>query len=395
MTHLEQENYLGSFSKLNSQVSLYKSADRSARKNDRVSASRSASTAYYETPTLVVLCTWLFAASKHIVKYAQLYQTRLSHAEILLVRPVPGDMIWTSDTTQLRNLEPAVSVIQHFLECIPGPTATRTTTTTTIPRTIATTTFTTSIPSPTNTKNRQDVQYGQQKQGQYGQYGQQKQGQQKEGQINQGQYGQGQQNQQNNYELVMHAFSNAGGHAAVQLAEAFSKQQGYALPMTALILDSCPGHASAFLSANALISALPKKKNKKKIDVVVKILGTLLIYVIVGVVAALDALQVSENVISKTRRVLNAPESGFVVGCNPNPKYLNPVPVPVSRVYLYSKADTMVPWRDVLMHAEEARDVLARFHGEGGGGQGLGQGQDQSGQNVGDDSSAAFRRDIW
>lgn len=59
----------------------------------------------------------------------------------------------------------------------------------------------------------------------------------------------------------------------------------------------------------------------------------------------LDALDLSENAVSKTRRELNDPSGAFLRASVP-------------RVYLYSKTDVMVPWRDVLGHAEEARRVL-------------------------------------
>lgn len=57
---------------------------------------------------LVIICAWLFAAPRHIAKYTRLYQARLPRADILLIRPVAGDMVWTADAAQIRRLEPAV-----------------------------------------------------------------------------------------------------------------------------------------------------------------------------------------------------------------------------------------------------------------------------------------------
>ncbi|KAL4908402.1 hypothetical protein BDW74DRAFT_175084 [Aspergillus multicolor] len=91
------------------------------------------------------------------------------------------------------------------------------------------------------------------------------------------------------------------------------------------------------LSANAMILALPK-------PLFIKILGAALIYLVVGPVALLDSLGVYENAILKARRVLND-----VSGC-----FLRPG---TRRIYLYSQSDAMVPWRDIVEHADEARRV--------------------------------------
>ncbi|KAL4778257.1 hypothetical protein BJX76DRAFT_343752 [Aspergillus varians] len=246
---------LAGFSRLNSQVSLYTSPIQHPNK----------------PPTLVVLCAWLFAAPKHIAKYTQLYQTNLPNADILLIQPVVGDMIWTPDSTQLQHLTPAVAAIDAFLDS-----------------------------SPSN----------------------------------------------QNCRLVVHAFSNAGSHAAVQLAEAYTAANPPStLPVTRLILDSCPGAPSAILSANAIILALPQSPLN-----LIKLLGAVLIYAVVATVALLDALGLYENAISKTRRALNrSPECFLMPG--------------VRRVYLYSRTDAMVPWSDILDHAAEARRLLGLLGG--------------------------------
>ncbi|KAL4744509.1 hypothetical protein BDW72DRAFT_208952 [Aspergillus terricola var. indicus] len=138
------------------------------------------------------------------------------------------------------------------------------------------------------------------------------------------------------HRLVVHAFSNAGSHAAVQLAEAYTAVHPSAsLPVTGLILDSCPGAPSAILSANAMILALPKSS-------LIRLLGAALIYSVVATVALLDFLRLYQNVISKTRHVLNS-QSGCFLRRG------------VRRVYLYSRTDAMVPWTDILDHAGEAR----------------------------------------
>ncbi|KAL4904448.1 hypothetical protein BDW74DRAFT_30945 [Aspergillus multicolor] len=249
-------NPLTGFSRLTSQISLYTSPAQPSH-----------------PPTLIILCPWLFAAPRHIAKYTQLYQSTLPSADILLIQPVVGDMVWTTDSKQLHHLMPAVAAIDAFLD-------------------------TTS----------------------------------------------------HNHHLVIHAFSNAGSHAAVQLAEAYrtahhDPSTDRQLPLTGLILDSSPGAPSALLSANAMILSLPRAA-------VIRALGAALIYAVVAIVAVLDFLGVYENVISKTRRVLNTPSSCFLV---PG----------VRRVYLFSRADVMVLAGDVLGHAEEARRLIRLGAGSG------------------------------
>ncbi|KAL4821964.1 hypothetical protein BDW67DRAFT_149915 [Aspergillus spinulosporus] len=241
---MEEPKPLEAFSRLNSQVSLYTSPVQDPD----------------QPPALVIICSWLFAAPKHIAKYAQIYKTKLPKANILLIQPVVGDMVWTSDYAQLQQLSPAVAAIDAFLD----------------------------------SRSNQS------------------------------------------YHLVVHAFSNAGSHAAVQLAEAYTAVHPSAsLPVTGLILDSCPGAPSAILSANAMILALPKSP-------LIRLLGAALIYSVVVTVALLDFLRLYQNVISKTRHVLNS-QSGCFLRRG------------VRRAYLYSRTDAMVPWIDILDHAREAR----------------------------------------
>jgi hypothetical protein len=193
---------------------------------------------------------------------SQIYQSKLPEADILLIQPVVGDMVWTPEYAQLQHLGPAVTAIDAF----------------------------------SDTRSDQS------------------------------------------HRLVVHAFSNAGSHAAVQLAEAYTAVHPSAsLPVTGLILDSCPGAPSAILSANAMILALPKSP-------LVRLLGAVLIYSVVATVALLDFLRLYQNVISKTRHVLNSPSGCFLRHG-------------VGRTYLYSRTDAMVPWTDILDHAGEARKL--------------------------------------
>ncbi|KAL4734523.1 hypothetical protein BDV11DRAFT_174686 [Aspergillus similis] len=86
------------FERLNAQISIR----RARRADDRQAA-------------LVIICAWLFAAPKHVFKYVDLYGQEIPHADILLIQPVVGDMVWTSDASQFKTLAPAVEVVNSFL----------------------------------------------------------------------------------------------------------------------------------------------------------------------------------------------------------------------------------------------------------------------------------------
>ncbi|KAJ0416333.1 hypothetical protein BJY00DRAFT_234991 [Aspergillus carlsbadensis] len=147
--------------------------------------------------------------------------------------------------------------------------------------------------------------------------------------------------------IILHAFSNAGSHAAVQLLGASEGKypgETIALPLTAVILDSCPGSSSARLAARAMITALPK-------SVFVRVTGAAIIWFALAVIWVLHTLGLYESPIDNTRWVLNQASS---VTARPG----------VVRRYLYSKGDVMVPWEAVVEHAEEARAVIGGGEGQ-------------------------------
>lgn len=76
----------------------------------------------------------------------------------------------------------------------------------------------------------------------------------------------------------------------------------------------------------------------------IKVAGIASIYLVMSVLVLLSIFG-SENAIVKTRRVLNDP-SGALLRAE------------IPRRYLYSQTDTMVPWKDVVSHAAEARKNL-------------------------------------
>ncbi|KAH9900373.1 hypothetical protein F4778DRAFT_771239 [Xylariomycetidae sp. FL2044] len=71
----------------------------------------------YRPGHLVILCTWLGAADKHIVKYVDIHLKNRPNAKVLLVKSVVGSMI-SSFPRQERDMEPAQKAICEVLnEC--------------------------------------------------------------------------------------------------------------------------------------------------------------------------------------------------------------------------------------------------------------------------------------
>ncbi|KAK7908915.1 hypothetical protein PG985_014793 [Apiospora marii] len=64
---------------------------------------------------LVILCTWMGAADKHIEKYTDIYRQKAPTAKILLLKSVVGSMI-SSYSSQRRALRPAQQAICRVLQ---------------------------------------------------------------------------------------------------------------------------------------------------------------------------------------------------------------------------------------------------------------------------------------
>lgn len=66
---------------------------------------------------LVILCTWMGAADKHINKYTEIYRRNIPSAKILLLKSFVGSMI-SSYSSQQRAMKPAKNAICQLLnEC--------------------------------------------------------------------------------------------------------------------------------------------------------------------------------------------------------------------------------------------------------------------------------------
>ncbi|KAK8091430.1 hypothetical protein PG997_001791 [Apiospora hydei] len=64
---------------------------------------------------LIVLCTWMGAADKHIAKYADIYRQKAPGAKILLLKSAVGSMV-SSYASQRRAMRPAQQVVCQLLQ---------------------------------------------------------------------------------------------------------------------------------------------------------------------------------------------------------------------------------------------------------------------------------------
>ena len=150
--------------------------------------------------------------------------------------------------------------------------------------------------------------------------------------------------------VLLHAFSNGGSHAAVQLSEACRETcGGMRLPVDALLLDSCPGIPRFWPTIRALTQGIPSK------NPLVKATGTVLAFLSVSLTALLDMTNISEPAVWKLYRKLNDPVDAFLLtGLSGEKSQLVPVP----RTYIFSKSDTMIMDEDVVGHARIATEKL-------------------------------------
>jgi hypothetical protein len=134
--------------------------------------------------------------------------------------------------------------------------------------------------------------------------------------------------------ILLHVFSEGGSNKACELVEAYYSITATRLPVSAICLDSTPGHPRYLRLCQALNNSLPQVP-------VLRHIALFFASIILGCIWLLyTGLKGFENnVISQTRRRLT------------NPTYFDP---DAPRCYLYSKGDSLISWEDVHEHAEES-----------------------------------------
>lgn len=209
--------------------------------------------------SLIILCSWTGANSKHVAKYTTEYQRLFPSTRILVITTTAKDLCFRNSKRKQERLRPAVDRISS-LEYL-------------------------------DTSG-------------------------------------------NDAGILMHVFSEGGSNKACELAEAYYTTTGKRLPVSALCLDSTPGHPRYLRLCKALNKSLPHIPVLRHTGLV---FGS----------AALGALWLTyhlvkgseNNVITRTRRRLL------------DPKHFD---LSAPRCYLYSKEDALIAWQDVCEHATES-----------------------------------------
>ncbi|KAF4436460.1 DUF829-domain-containing protein [Fusarium austroafricanum] len=68
-----------------------------------------------DAPTMIILCTWMDASPKHILKYTTGYQTLYPSATIIIISSVYPDFLYRSRAAQKACLEPTVPFLAEDL----------------------------------------------------------------------------------------------------------------------------------------------------------------------------------------------------------------------------------------------------------------------------------------
>ncbi|KAI1803140.1 hypothetical protein F4811DRAFT_526189 [Daldinia bambusicola] len=133
-------------------------------------------------------------------------------------------------------------------------------------------------------------------------------------------------------EILMHLFSNGGSSTIRALYELFQSQTGRPFPLHAAVYDSCPGLFSFSTLYNVLIINFPRG--------FLRLIATPFVILFVIGLWIIHAFRfiTGENYLSANWRILN--DLDLVKQTN--------------RAYIYGKADVMVDWRHVEMHAKQA-----------------------------------------
>ncbi|KAH6873130.1 hypothetical protein BKA58DRAFT_314373 [Alternaria rosae] len=137
--------------------------------------------------------------------------------------------------------------------------------------------------------------------------------------------------------ILLHVFSEGGSNKACELAEAHYRFTETRLPVSALCLDSTPGHPRYLRLCEALNKSLPQIPVLRHIAILFASLVLGCIWILYIGIKGFE-----NNVISRTRKRIN------------DPVYFDPT---APRCYLYSKSDTLIAWQDVCEHVEQSASI--------------------------------------
>jgi hypothetical protein len=244
---------------------------------------------------LIIVCTWLGAARKHIVKYTTAYQNLAPEARILLIES-DVQIITSSYKKQREVIKPAVSVVLDTLaECgyygLPSEKA-------------LTVEPSNKLESKPSTSSSMTVT-------------------------------------ETSPKILLHMFSNGGTNSATQFLIVLHELLHQPLPLVGLLFDSCPAKGTYWKSHNAMTFSLRPKSTASRIlaaVIVHCILITLYSWIACG----------NDNPATLMRRTLL--DEGMLTGASSGGDEGKG-----RACYIFSEADEQADWTDIKDHAEEAR----------------------------------------
>lgn len=138
--------------------------------------------------------------------------------------------------------------------------------------------------------------------------------------------------------ILLHVFSDGGANSACQLAHQLRVRGKSPFPAAAIILDSTPGRGTYRTCRDAIVNSIPS-------SVLARSIGIPLTHIYLISVWIIQTILRVENVRERRRLDLNEAE------------LFSPQ---APRLYIYSKADKIIPWTGVEDHTDAARKAGLR-----------------------------------
>jgi hypothetical protein len=141
--------------------------------------------------------------------------------------------------------------------------------------------------------------------------------------------------------ILIHTSSNGGSNSATQLLLEFQATTGKPLPIQGIVCDSAPAAGGYWKSYHSIMMSLPKN------SLAAKIVGPVLAHAVPGWMylnAALGRYPVFEDLIRDTML-----SSEFVMTREGKVEGRR-----LRIVYIWSKKDELIEWRDIVEHAKQA-----------------------------------------
>ncbi|KAK4158734.1 hypothetical protein QBC43DRAFT_339748 [Cladorrhinum sp. PSN259] len=294
-------------------------------------------------PEIIIIASWTGASSRHVEKYTSTYNSIFPGVPILVLTTVVSDLAIHSKDHKIKSLVPAVNYL--LTRQIPSKAD--------------------SIPKagqPFYSSTAQSTQSTINEEGLFNPY------------YSEPLLQPPTQTQTQTHHpprrpftsILLHAFSEGGSYTSVCLATLYrslssspssiSSSQPTKIPVSALILDSTPGHKpSQSRARSAFAKSLPRPSFFGSVSWVPSFVPFLAVSLSTLTLKVLDRYQEGKNFFDLTFAALNDSTLFPLEGHN------------VPRLYLFSEQDEIVLWKDIEEHARVAgvKSLCVRFKGTG------------------------------